>query len=78
MKLVRANDYDTLKEIEERKNDGKLHLNLEGKDGNAFALIGYFRKQAKKAGWNDEKIEAKTKEAQSGDYSNLLYVLMEA
>lgn len=77
MKLVRANDVETLKEAEERKNDGKLHLNLVGKDGNAFSLLAYFRSQAKKAGWNKEKIDATIKEATSGDYGHLLYILGE-
>lgn len=52
-------------------------MNLIGLDGNAFMLLGAFRKQAKREGWSAEEIEAVTKEAQSGDYDNLLRVLSE-
>lgn len=54
----------------------KLNLNLEGLNGNAFYLIAYFRKEAKKAGWSQEEIEKVTKEATSDDYEHLLDTLM--
>jgi len=55
----------------------KLNLNLKGKDGNAFALLGYFKKQAQQAGWADNKIKTKLDEAKNGDYDHLLQVLMD-
>ena len=54
----------------------KLNLKLEGQDGNAFALMGYFRKEAERAGWAKEEIKKVMDNAKSGDYSHLLQVLM--
>jgi hypothetical protein len=56
----------------------KLGLKLAGKDGNAFALIGYFRSEAKKKGWTEEEINKVQKDAMSGDYGHLLGTLMKA
>ena len=55
----------------------KLNLELEGLDGNAFALLGYFSKQAKKAGWSPAEIKEVQDDAMSGDYAHLLQVLKE-
>lgn len=55
----------------------KLNLNLVGQDGNAYSLLAYFRRQAKRAGWTREDIDKTTKEATAGDYSHLLSVLSE-
>ena len=33
----------------------KLNLKLVGKDGNAFALMGYFKQEARKKGWTNEE-----------------------
>lgn len=54
-----------------------VDLELVGLDGNAYALLGAFRRQAKKEGWTKEEIDAVTDEATSGDYDNLLRVLVE-
>jgi len=54
----------------------KLNLELEGQDGNAFSLLGLFRKEAKKAGWTEDEIKKTTEEAMSGDYDHLLQTLM--
>lgn len=35
----------------------KITLDLVGLDGNAFSLLGHFRKQAKKEGWSAEEIK---------------------
>lgn len=55
----------------------KLNLNLEGKDGNAFFLLGYFQKEARRAGWTKDEIALTMKDAQSGDYNHLIQVLMD-
>ena len=55
----------------------KLNLNLEGKNGNAFCLLGYFMKEAKKAGWTEEEIKKVVEDAKSGDYDHLLQVLID-
>lgn len=56
----------------------RLNLNLVGLDGNAFALLGHFQKEAKKAGWSEEEKNKTLQEAQSGDYDHLLKTLMSA
>ena len=56
----------------------KLNLDLQGKDGNAFMLLGHFRKEAKRAGWTEEEIEEVTNEAKRGDYDHLLTTLIDA
>lgn len=55
----------------------KIKLQLVGLDGNAFVLMGAFSRQAKKEGWTREEINAVLDDAKSGDYDNLLRVLME-
>lgn len=55
----------------------KLNLNLLRKNRNAFALLGYFRKEAKKNGWSAEEIKKIQDKATSGDYQHLLATLMD-
>lgn len=55
--------------------DKKINLQLVGLNGNAFFLMGAFRNQAKKEGWNSEEIKAVLEEAMSGDYDYLLATL---
>jgi len=55
----------------------KVKLQLVGLDGNAFALMGAFQRQAKKEGWTKEEIDAVLDDCQSGDYDHLLCVLMD-
>lgn len=54
-----------------------VKLNLVGIDGNAFAIMGVFQKQARKEGWTPEEIKVVLDEAQSGDYDNLLCTIMD-
>lgn len=49
-----------------------VNLNLVGVNGNAFMIMGVFRKQAKKEGWTPEEIEDVMAEAKNGDYNHLL------
>ena len=51
-------------------------VQLVGKDGNAFFIIGRVTKAMKHAGVVGETIEAFRKEAMAGDYDNLLRVCM--
>lgn len=57
--------------------DKKVQLNLVGIDGNAFYILGAFRKQAKKEKWTEEEIEAVLDEAKKGDYNHLLATIMD-
>jgi hypothetical protein len=52
--------------------DDLLHGTLVGVDGNAFAILGKFRKDARRAGWDAEKIKQVMDDAQSDDYDHLL------
>lgn len=56
-------------------SSNKVHLNLVGIDGNAFALMGAFSKQARREGWKQEEITAVLDEAKSGDYDHLIATL---
>ena len=49
-----------------------VNLNLVGVNGNAFMIMGVFRRQAKKEGWTQEEIDLVLTEAKSGDYNHLL------
>tara|TARA_R110002051_G_scaffold181774_1_gene251311 strand:- start:82878 stop:83093 length:216 start_codon:yes stop_codon:yes gene_type:complete len=49
-----------------------INLNLIGVNGNALAIMGAFRKQARKEGWSTEEIKAVIDEAIANDYSHLL------
>jgi len=62
--------------LKQMKNTKKVSLDLEGIDGNAFMILGAFRRQARREGWTNEEIEKVTEEAQSGDYQNLIAVIM--
>lgn len=54
----------------------RVSMNLVGLDGNAFALMGEFQKNARRQGWEREEIEKVLDECTSGDYNHLLRVLM--
>jgi len=53
----------------------EIEVNLIGRDGNAFAILGEVSKALRKAGHNNE-IDAFMKEATSGDYNHLLRTSM--
>ncbi|HNC59548.1 MAG TPA: hypothetical protein PLP33_29240 [Leptospiraceae bacterium] len=57
--------------------DKKVNLELVGIDGNAFSIMAAFRQQAKKEGWTEDEIKEVLDEAKSGDYCNLLSVIMD-
>lgn len=53
-----------------------VNLCLSGIDGNAFAIIGAFKRQAFKEKWTTEEIDAVIKEAQKSDYDHLLSTIL--
>jgi len=55
----------------------KPELELVGKDGNVFSIIGRALRVAKREGWDKEKIEKFTDEVTSGDYTRALRVCMD-
>lgn len=54
-----------------------VKMELVGLDGNAFSLLGAFRKQARKQGWDLESIGKVSSHAINGDYNNLIATLVE-
>lgn len=54
----------------------KVKLNLVGIDGNAFAVMGAFKRQAKKENWTDEEVNKVLTEAMSSGYTHLLQTIM--
>ena len=49
-----------------------VNLDLVGVNGNAYMIMGVFRRQAKREGWSQEEIELVLTEAKSSDYNYLL------
>lgn len=54
----------------------KVKMNMVGMDGNAFNLMGQFEKRAKIDRWKSEEIQYVLHQCMSGDYNNLLSVLL--
>lgn len=52
-------------------------VQLTGKDGNAFAIMGSVKSALKKAGATQDQIDEYMKASMSGDYDNLLRVACE-
>mgnify|MGYP001615907268 CR=1 FL=1 len=55
----------------------KVTLDLVGLDGNAFALMAQFSRQARRESWTPEEIKEVRDKAMAGNYDNLLCVLQE-
>ncbi len=51
-------------------------LELLGHDGNAFAILGRAAKTLKRAGYNQDQVDAFHAEATAGDYDHLLGTCM--
>ena len=54
-----------------------IQVQLIGKDGNAFAVMGAVQRALRKAGASKEEINQYLKDAMSGDYDNLLRTTMD-
>jgi hypothetical protein len=55
----------------------KVKLELVGIDGNCFAIMGAFQRQARKENWTPEEINLVLEEAQKDDYNHLLRTIRE-
>lgn len=53
-----------------------VHVQLTGKDGNAFMVLGLCQRAAQKAGLSKAESDEFFKEAQAGDYDHLLATCM--
>lgn len=58
------------------KQQKKVKLKLVALDGNAYFLMGAFSNAAKKQGFDKEWIKSVLDDCKSGDYSNLIQVLL--
>lgn len=54
-----------------------VQLDLCGIDGNAFMVLGAWKKQARREGWTSEQISQVIADAKSGDYSHLICTIQE-
>ena len=52
----------------------EIVIDLDGPDGNAFALMGYAQRFAKQLHYTKEEISSLMERMQEGDYENLLNV----
>jgi hypothetical protein len=59
------------------RRESRPRLELSGKDGNAFNILGLAKKAAEEAGWPTARIEVFIREATSKDYNHLLETCME-
>jgi len=55
----------------------KVKLQLVGIDGNAFSIMGAWKKAARQQGWTPDEIAAVIRDAMSGDYDHLLSVIID-
>jgi len=54
-----------------------VRCTLEGVDGNAYSLMGYWAAAARRAKWPQSEISRVLTEARAGDYDHLVVVLMD-
>lgn len=54
----------------------EIEVQILGRDGNAFAIMGTIQNALKKAGVSKDEISLYIKESMSGDYENLLRTAM--
>lgn len=53
-----------------------VEMSLVGVDGNAFVIMGTFRKNALKQGWTKEEVNLVLDKAKESDYANLLSTIL--
>lgn len=58
------------------KAEAKPVVDLDRCDGNAFSILAAASRAARRAGWNQERIDKVLAEAKSGDYDHLLQTIM--
>lgn len=63
--------------INKSEKDGDIEIDLTGPEGNAFVLIGYANKFAKKLGYTKEQTDKLISDMKSSDYENLIDVFDE-
>lgn len=56
--------------------ENKVQFDIANCDGNAFALIGGWKRAARREGWSEDDIKGVIVEATSGDYDHLVQTIM--
>ena len=56
--------------------DKTIELDLTNVNGNAYAIMGSFSKQASREGWTKDEIDKVLDEAKTGDYDHLLQTII--
>jgi len=59
---------------EKELTTSEIVIDLTGPEGNAFVLLGYAQRFAKRLGYDREEIDELMGKMQSGDYENLIQV----
>ncbi len=54
----------------------EVDLDLSKIDGNAYSIMGYFSREARRQGWNQEEIDLVLEECQKGDYNHLVAAIL--
>lgn len=54
----------------------RVKMTLVGLDGNAFVLLGTFKRAARRQGWNSEEIDTVINKCKEGNYDDLICNLM--
>ena len=63
--------------MDEYKGQPRPEVDLVGRDGNAFAIMGRVASALEDAGCSREHVDAYYEDSKSGDYNNLLRVACE-
>ena len=58
------------------KHAEKVQFDIANSNGNAFALIGGWKRAARRESWSEDEIETVIAEAMSGDYDHLVQTIM--
>lgn len=54
----------------------RVKMTLVGLDGNAFVLLGTFKRAARRQGWSSEEIDMVINKCKEGNYDDLICNLM--
>ena len=54
----------------------KVQFDIANCDGNAFSILGGWKRAARREGWSEADIEAVIREATFGDYDHLVQTIM--
>ena len=74
MTLTQTEKFERVDELVAK--NGTTQQPMVGQDGNAFSLMGNFQKYARKAGWSSEDVDEVIEIAKSGNYDQLLGVIL--